>query len=142
MCFIWCIIAATLLVSLGKPLIMLIAGEEVSETVVKYAYEYILINTSFTLILSMLIVYKSILQSVDKTTWPMISGFTEILGRGGVAVLVVILTSNAVVSESLGFTIVCLANPMAWLFGLLTVLADYIITTAKFKKLVKEQSTN
>ena len=139
MCFIWCAIAATLLVSLGKPLIMLIAGEDVSETVVKYAYEYILINTAFTLILSMLIVYKSILQSVDKTTWPMISGFTEILGRGGVAVLVVILTSNAVVSESLGFTIVCLANPMAWLFGLLTVLADYIITTSRFKKIAKEQ---
>jgi Na+-driven multidrug efflux pump len=139
MCFIWCAIAATLLVSLGKPLIMLIAGEDVSETVIKYAYEYILINTAFTLILSMLIVYKSILQSVDKTTWPMISGFTEILGRGGVAVLVVILTSNAVVSESLGFTIVCLANPMAWLFGLLTVLADYIVTASKFKKIAKEQ---
>jgi hypothetical protein len=68
----------------------------------------------------------------------MISGFTEILGRGGVAVLVVILTSNAVVSESMGFTIVCLANPMAWLFGLLTVLTDYIITASRFKKLTKE----
>ncbi len=139
MCLIWCVIAAAILLPFGKPLIMLIAGSEVSETIVKYAYQYILINTAFTFILSALVVYKSVLQSVDRTTWSMISGFTEILGRGGVALLVVILVNGALVSESLGFSIVCLANPMAWLFGLLTVLADYILMRSKFKKLAKEQ---
>ena len=28
---------------------------------------------------------------------------------------------------------------MAWLFGLLTILADYILMKKKFKKLIKEQ---
>ena len=140
MCFIWCFIAAAILIPLGKPLIMLIAGDEVTDTVAEFAYRYILINTTFTLILSMLIVYKSILQSIDKTTWPMISGFTEIVGRGGVAVLVVFLAENALVSEELGFSIVCLANPMAWLFGLLTVIADYLITASRFKALSKERN--
>lgn len=142
MCIIWCILAACILLPFGKFFIVLIAGKDVAESVVNDAYRYILINTAFTFIVSALIVYKSVLQAVNRTTWSMISGFTEILGRGGVAVLVVILTSNAVVSESLGFTIVCLANPMAWLFGLLTILADYFLMRKKFKKLIREQSAN
>jgi hypothetical protein len=97
-------------------------------------------STVIAFIVSALIVYKSVLQAVNRTTWSMISGFTEILGRGGVAVLVVILTENALVGESLGFSIVCLANPAAWLFGLLTVLGDYIMMRKKFKRLAKESS--
>ena len=139
LCIIWCILAAAVILPCGKFFIILIAGNDVAETVVRDAYRYILINTAFTFIVSALIVYKSVLQAVNRTTWSMISGFTEILGRGGVAVLVVILTEQALVSESLGFSIVCLANPMAWLFGLLTILADYILMKKKFKKLIKEQ---
>ena len=142
LCIIWCILAAAVILPCGKFFIILIAGNDVAETVVRDAYRYILINTAFTFIVSALIVYKSVLQAVNRTTWSMISGFTEILGRGGVAVLVVILTEQALVSESLGFSIVCLANPMAWLFGLLTILADYILMKKKFKKLIKEQSAN
>jgi Na+-driven multidrug efflux pump len=142
MCIIWCILAACILLPFGKFFIVLIAGKDVAESVVNDAYRYILINTAFTFIVSALIVYKSVLQAVNRTTWSMISGFTEILGRGGVAVLVVILTEKALVSESLGFSIVCLANPMAWLFGLLTILADYFLMRKKFKKLIKEQSAN
>jgi Na+-driven multidrug efflux pump len=140
MCFIWCILAACILLPFGKTFIVLIAGNDVAESVVNDAYRYILINTAFTFIVSALIVYKSVLQAVNRTTWSMISGFTEILGRGGVAVLVVILTENALVGESLGFSIVCLANPAAWLFGLLTVLGDYIMMRKKFKRLAKESS--
>ena len=140
MCCIWCILAACILLPFGKTFIVLIAGNDVAESVVNDAYRYILINTAFTFIVSALIVYKSVLQAVNRTTWSMISGFTEILGRGGVAVLVVILTENALVGESLGFSIVCLANPAAWLFGLLTVLGDYIMMRKKFKRLAKENS--
>ena len=139
LCFVWCILAAAIILPCGKFFIVLIAGSDVAESVVKDAYRYILINTAFTFIVSALIVYKSVLQAVNRTTWSMISGFTEILGRGGVAVLVVILTGQALVSESLGFSIVCLANPMAWLFGLLTIIADYIFMKKKFKKLILEQ---
>lgn len=139
MCIIWCVIAAAILLPFGKGIILLIAGDEISDTVVSDAYRYILINTAFTFVLSALVVYKSVLQAVNRTTWSMISGFTEIIGRGGVAVLVVILVGKALVSEAAGFTIVCLANPMAWLFGLLTILADYILMHSGFKKLAKEQ---
>lgn len=140
MCLIWCVIAAAILLPFGKTFIRWIAGSDLPDTIVNDAYHYILINTALTFVLSALIVYKNVLQAVGRTTWSMVSGFTEILGRGGVAVLVVILTEASVVSEASGFIIVCLANPMAWLFGLLTILADYFLMVAKFKKLSQEQS--
>ncbi len=142
MCFAWCAIAAVILLPFGKWIIRLIAGSDVGETVVEHAYHYILINTALTLVLSMLIIYKSVLQAVGRTTWSMVSGFTEILGRAGVAVLVVILVEAAVVNEYNGFIVVCFANPMAWIFGLLTVLADYILMRRKFKRLAVQEEAN
>ncbi len=139
MCFAWCAIAAAILLPFGKWIIRLIAGAEVDDVVVEHAYHYILINTALTLILSMLIVYKSVLQAVGRTTWSMVSGFTEILGRAGVAVLVVVLVGAAAVDETAGFILVCFANPMAWVFGLLTVLADYILLRKQFKRLALQE---
>ena len=139
-CIVWCVLAAAIILPFGKTFITLIAGNDVTKSVINDAYRYVVINTAFTFIVAALIVYKSVLQAVNRTTWSMISGFTEILGRGGVAILVVFLTEHALVSESLGFSIVCLANPMAWLFGLLTILADYLLMKSKFKKLAKEQT--
>ncbi len=139
MSFAWCIIAAMILLPFGKLFIRLIAGAEVDATMVDYAYYYVLINTALTFVVSALIVFKSLLQPVGRTTWSMISGFTEIAGRGGVALLVVLLTSISAVDQSTGFIIVCFSNPAAWVFGLLTVLADYCLMHAHFKRLAAEQ---
>ena len=138
MCFLWCVIAALILLPFGKTFIRWIAGEGIEDMIVDNAYMYILINTSLTPVLSMLILYKSVLQAVGRTTWSMVSGFTEVFGRGGVAVLVVLLTETAVVSETAGFIVVCLANPMAWLFGLLTIIADYVLLCRGFQRMIRE----
>ena len=138
MCCAWCIVAALILLPLGKVFIRLIAGSDIDSTVVDYAYTYILINTAMTFILSALVVFKSVLQAVGRTTWSMISGFTEIAGRGGVALLVVLLTSTSAVDTALGFIIVCFSNPTAWLFGLLTVVVDYCMMRTKFKRLAAD----
>ena len=135
MSFAWCVIAALILLPFGKFFIRLIAGAQTDATIVDYAYYYILINTVMTFIVSALIVFKSVLQPVGRTTWSMISGFTEILGRGGVAVLVVVLTAANVVDQANGFLLVCFANPTAWLFGLLTVVVDYALMCKTFKQL-------
>lgn len=138
LCFLWCVIAALILLPFGKTFIRWIAGADIDEVIVNNAYMYILINTSLTPVLSMLIIYKSILQAVGRTTSSMVSGFTEVIGRGGVAVVVVLLTEMALVSETAGFIVVCLANPMAWLFGLLTIIADYVLMCRSFRRMIRE----
>ena len=127
MCFAWCVIASLLLLPIGKTLIRLISNG-LTEDVVNNAYTYICINTAMCLVLSPLVVQKSVLQAVGQTFWPMISGFTEIIGRAGLSIVVIILLDESapVISEQLGFYIMCFASPMAWLLGFLTIFLDYI----------------
>ncbi len=136
---IWGTVAPLLMIFAGKLIIRLVAGD-VGETVVNNAYIYILVNAALTFILCPLVVYKSVLPAVGITKWTMASGFTEIIGRAGTAVTVITLISLNLVSDATGFIIMCFSNPIAWVFGLFTVLVDYIAMRKKFKKLIGEQS--
>ena len=129
----WCGIASCLMIPFGSVIVRLLAGD-VSDEVTRNAYTYILVNTVMTPILSWLIVYKSVLQSVGRTTLTMISGFSEILARAGLALAVLFMMSAAVFGEALGFFVMCFANPLAWLFGLLTVIPDYILMKRQLLK--------
>ena len=68
----------------------------------------------------------------------MISGFTEIIGRAGLSLVVITLMSEriALIGEQTGFVIMCFATPSAWLIGMVTVLVDYVRLLKDFKPLV------
>lgn len=136
--FAWCIFAAAIMIPFGKVFINLLAGD-VEKAVVDNAYKYIIINSSLCVIVSPLIILKAFLQSIGKTLWTTVSGFIEILGRGGVAVLVITLINIGAVNIDTGYTIVCFNNPCAWVLGLSTVMVDYILTMRSLKKLVKAE---
>ncbi len=141
--FAWCTFASVLLIFLGKPILLLL-NDELSREILDYSYRYIVITTVLHYIVSPLIVAKDTLQPLGRTFWSVVSGFTEIVGRAGVAFAVVFLINPAalgfsslvpVISEDLGFTVMCFATPCAWLFGLLTVIFDYFITVKKFRNM-------
>lgn len=138
LCYVWSVIAALILLPFGHFIIRLLAGD-VSQSVVDNAYLYIMVNTLLCFILSPLVIYKNVLQSVNRTFWTMISGFTEIAGRAGVAILVLWLLSRGLADQT-GFFMMCFANPAAWLMGLLTVLLDYIPMTRGFRRRIREES--
>ena len=131
----WCGIASLIMLPFGRIFVRLLAGE-VAEAVVDNAYYYILINTSLSFVLAPLIVYKNALQSIGRTTWSMISGFTEIIGRAGLSITVILLMREgiALIGEWTGYLIMCFATPLAWLIGFLTVLIDYILMLKEFRK--------
>jgi putative MATE family efflux protein len=135
MCCLWCVLAASILIPFGKWIIGLVGGGELGDAVVSGAYTFILANTVFTPILSVLVIFKSILQAVGRTTFSVISGFTEILGRASASLGALFLIGTAVLTEHGGFTVVCFSNPTAWLLGLLTVLPDFILMTKAFRRL-------
>ena len=85
-------------------------------------------------------IISSVLPAVGITRWTMVSGFTEIIGRAGTAFLVIALTSFELVTDAQGFIIMCFSNPIAWVFGLLTVLIDYIAMRKRFKYLTDRQN--
>lgn len=135
--YLWSGIVALLVLPFGKFFITLIAGN-VDDVIVQNAYLYVLIGMPLLLTLAPLIMFKSVLQAVGQTFWSMVSGFTEILARAGVSVLVITLLNNALIDLQASFLIMSLATPMAWLFGFLTVFGDYIRLTRKLKRMQTE----
>ena len=131
---IWCAIASVIMLPFGKAFVRLLAGN-VEGDIIQNAYLYLIVATLLSFIVSPLIIYKQILQAVGRTFWSMISGFTEILGRAGMSVVVIILLNAGTVDKPAGFVLMCLAEPAAWAFGLLTVIFDYIFMVKEFKGL-------
>ncbi len=141
--YAWCAIASIIMIPLGRFLILLL-NKDIDPIVVDNAYKYIVINTVLVFTVSPLIICKSVLQAVGRTTFSMISGFTEIFGRAGLSIAVVCMMKPYLIgrpdiapllSEPVGFTVMCFATPLAWLFGTLTVIGDYILMIKKFKKM-------
>ena len=132
--FSWCAIACAIMIPFGKLIVGLLTGSDVSPEIVDNAYRYIIVNTALSFVVAPLIVYKSVLQAIGRTVWPMISGFTEIIGRAGVALVVMYIVEKAILSGSASYTVMCFATPAAWIFGFLTVLPDYIVTARKLRK--------
>ena len=137
---LWCIIAIVILLSAGRLIVGLLAVD-VTQNIVDNAYLYIVVNTLCTFVLVPLVMHKSALQPLGRTTWSMISGFTEIGGRAGLSIFVMTLMSEriAMISEQTGYVIMCFANPTAWLIGMLTVLVDYVHLRRDFKALAREE---
>lgn len=134
---IWCTAASLIMVFFGKFFITLLAGD-VGQEVIDNAYLYLIVGTLLAYIVSPLIIYKNILQSVGRTLWSMVSGFTEIIGRAGLSILIIALMNANIVDTATGFTIICFAAPLAWFFGWLTIIFDYIFMVKKFRKLSRK----
>ncbi|MBE6556923.1 MAG: MATE family efflux transporter [Ruminococcaceae bacterium] len=137
-CLAWCVIAFLIMLPCGKYFVSWLAGD-VTQQMVDNAYLYMIIGTALSFILSPLVIYKSILQSVGRTFWTMASGFTEIVARASVSLAVLALIERSAVSEASGFFMMCFASPAAWLVGLLTIWLDYILLARRFRRLGREQ---
>ena len=129
-----------ILLPAGRLIVGLLAVD-VTKAIADNAYRYIVINTLCTFILVPLVIHKSALQPLGRTTWSMISGFTEIIGRAGLSMTVMTLMSErvALITEQTGYIMMCFANPLAWLIGMLTVLMDYIRLLKDFKPLAADE---
>ena len=130
---VWSIVAIFIMVLGGRFFVQLLASD-VEDSVISNAYTYIVVNTLCTFVLGPLVIYKSVLQAMSRTTWNMVSGFTEIIARAGTAFCILLLIKNAVIDDQTGFFIMCFANPLAWLFGYLTVVFDHMYMMRKLKR--------
>ncbi len=125
MCMIWSVAGTIVMIFAGRLLMYAVAGGE-SQEVIDNGYFYMLVNSICCVILVPIVLYKSVLQAVGRTFWPMLSGFVEIFCRAGASIIL---------SRIFGFAGVCFANPTAWLGGTLVVLVDYILMLKNFKKM-------
>ncbi len=128
---IWCVAISVVMFSFGKFFLGLVVGPE-ETTIINHGYTYILINTACSFIVSVLIIYKSVLQAIGHAVAPVISGPTEIVGR----ILASFGAFALFAAPDKQYLGICFANPFAWLFGLIPIFIDYVITAKKLKKTI------
>lgn len=100
-----------------------------SENVVKHAVQYLQTVAYFFVPLSLIFVFRNALQGMGFTKMPMMVGIFELIGRAiGTYALVPIL----------GYSGLCLASPLAWLFACIPLMIDY---NKRIKTLVNPEIT-
>ena len=124
MTFAFSILGTILMIITGRGLMYMIAGGE-SQELLNNGYKYIVINSTLTLILAPLVLYKSSLQAVGRTFVSVLTGFIEVGCRAGASILL---------TAMFGFTGLCFANPAAWLGALIPIIFDYAAFVKKISK--------
>lgn len=118
-------VITVIMVIFGKNFMYMIAGGE-SRELIDNGYMYLVINSLLSVILTPLVVYKSVLQSLGRTVLPVVSGFVEVGCRAAGAL---------VFAKYFGFLGICFANPFAWLGALFPVGIDYVVFSRKLDKM-------
>ena len=111
---IWVVLLAA-----AKPLVYIVLGETVSDVALG-AQRYLFLCSCLFVFHGSLMIFRNTLQGMGYSFHVIISGVWELVGRSLGGWLAV---------HAAGFTAVCLANPMAWIFalGYCVVLVFYMI---------------
>ena len=124
LCNLWTLAGVIVMFFFGKPLLEFVAGGE-SERLIESGYYYLLVNTAACVLLSPITVYKYTLNSTGRTLVSMLSGFVEVIFRGGTALLLV---------KHISFWGIILVNPITWIAVLIPVAIDYFLFVNHLKK--------
>lgn len=85
--------------------------------VINLAFQYLIIQGSMLIFLGIMLVFKNTLQGIGKMTAPVISGFGE---------LIISIPAVLLLTPLLGFTSICIASPLAWIFSSIPLVIAYI----------------
>lgn len=100
-----------------------VSGEQL-ENVLNEGQQYLTINGAFYMLLSLVFIYRSTLQSIGKSAITVFAGVAELAMRCGAAILL---------SSSIGYAGVCAASPLAWLGADILLLTVFYITMHRLK---------
>ena len=109
------IIAGVILVLFTKYFVMLFIDNP-SDEIVKYTQEVLNYSALFMIPLGAIFVYRNVLQGMGESFMPMMAGIFELIARS----LVVF-----VLPKYIGFTGICLADPIAWIAASLPLMCTY-----------------
>ena len=121
------LIAGAILVFFGKYFVMLFVENPTSE-MIGYTQEVLNYAAAFMIFLGAIFVYRNVLQGMGESFMPMMAGVYELIARCIVAFTL---------PKYIGFTGICLSDPIAWVAAAVPLVITY---NNKIKKLTKEKS--
>lgn len=101
---------------LGRELVVPMFIDDSTPEIVSFANGYLLTVAPFYLLLGMLLVFRSSIQSMDNSSAPFIACMIELVMRIG---------GTFGLSKLLGYTGICMATPLAWFGAVLFLLFVY-----------------
>lgn len=128
MIMIYCVVACAAVSFLGGTLTTLFIDKKTTDPenmkkIIELSVYYLRINGIFYPFLGVLFIIRNSLQGLGYSILPMLAGVSELAARSLVAILLV---------SSIGYTAVCLASPVAWVFADIVLIVTY---TVKIKEL-------
>ena len=109
------LLAGAVLVFLGKYFVMLFIDNPTPE-IFKYAQEVFNYSAIFFIPLGFIFVYRNVLQGMGESFVPMMAGVYELAARSVVAFTL---------PKFIGFTGICLSDPVAWLSASVPLMITY-----------------
>lgn len=123
------LIAGVVLVTLGKYFVMLFIENPTPE-IFAYAQQVLNYSAIFFIPLGFIFVYRNVLQGMGESFVPMMAGFFELAARATVAFTL---------PKVIGFTGICLSDPIAWISACVPLMLTYYI---KMRKIDKQNKLN
>lgn len=118
--------ASFILFFLGRKICTLFIADA-AESLLNYSEQYLKTLAYFYISLSVLFIFRNVLQGLGYGYTSVIAGTSELVGRFLVAY---------VFSSILGFTAICIAGPLAWILADIPLLAIFFIKHKKLKSAV------
>lgn len=119
------IIAGAILMFFTKYFVMLFIDNPTVE-MIRHTQEVLNYSAVFMIFLGYIFVYRNVLQGIGESFVPMMAGIYELIARS----LVVFI-----LPKYIGFTGICLADPIAWIAAALPLMFTYY---SKIKKIIPE----
>lgn len=118
------LIAGAILVLFSKYFVMLFI-ENPSAEIIGYTQEVLNYSAVFMIFLGFIFVYRNVLQGMGESFVPMMAGFYELAARSVVAFIL---------PKFIGFTGICLADPIAWIAAAVPLMFTYYRNIKKISK--------
>lgn len=122
-CVAMAIFSGGIMIILSRPLTALFMTN-VTEEILQLSTKFLMFQASCYLGLGAIFVYRNSLQGMGYSTVTMLAGVTELVMR---------IVASLVLVEIIGFTGVCLSNPLAWVGAGVFLMIVYYIVMRKFK---------
>ncbi len=125
---VYCVIAFVVILFFGQQMVSLFVDADdpaVIQEVLAKAHQFLIVNSALYIPLLFVNIVRFTIQGIGYTTVAMVAGLMELIGRAGVAVLLV---------PHFGFDAAVWANPAAWLLADAFLFPCYFTAMKKLKK--------
>ena len=118
------LIALVFMLIFGKQLALLFV-DQTETTLIQYIYQYLIGNTVFFILLSLVNIVRFMIQGLGYSTFAILAGVCEMFARGLVGAFLV---------PAFGYVFVTVANPIAWIAADLFLIPAYLYVVKRLRK--------